>query len=285
MVQSSVADPTLRAGQIVRGPWPSEKLSRVAGGDLAVGNLVKFGTDPETQCIELPALPSADDDAIATAAVIGSSTSAQSIDASSFDGAIGRDRITPCRSITVDWDASADWDTPSGECRVDIYGVDASGAAIKDTVVRPNSGAVAYDDSTRLAFAMVTLVDIEACNGAGGTATIGVSNDVVELSPSDYPGVALYEAMKEPNTTAREIAQYDDVNVMTKGVVGVTVEHAVSVGDAAYVRVLEAGSDLRGQFTGQDGADTPATYARLAGARYRSSASADAVAMLELVGA
>lgn len=282
MVQSAVEDPALRKGQIVEG-WPQGVISRACEGDLAAGSLVKLGTAPETQVIELPALPAADPDAVMTSAALASAATAQSLNASNFDGAIGRDRITPARTVTITFDASADWDTPSGECRVDIYGVDALGAEIKDTISKPNgSGAGTY--TTEKAYASVVHVDVEACNGAGGTADIGVSNARVELSQKDYPGVALYESIKEPNTTAREFAQYEDVAVLKSGVVAVQVEHAVSAGDDAYVRVLESGADLRGQWTGQDGADTPASYARFPAAHFVSSASADGIAHLEIGG-
>lgn len=283
MVQAVIADPTMRKGQIMRGPWPQEVISRLCEGDLAAGNLVKWGTDRERQALEIPTLPVADVDAIATAAVIASAATVQSIGAATFDGVIGRDRITPCRTLTITFDASADWNTPSGECRVDFYGVDALGAAVKDTISKPNgSGATAYN--TEVAFSGCVQVDIEACNGAGGTATIGVGLDRVELSPADYPGIAIYEPIKEPNTTAREYDDEEEVAILTRGRICSVPEHAVSVGDQVYVRVLAAGADLCGQLTGQDGADTPGTYARLVGARWISVAAADGVAVVELAG-
>lgn len=282
MVQTAVADPSMRKGQVIQGPWPQDIISRVCEGAITAGNLVQYGTDPERQVQPMAALPAADVDAIATAAVIGSAITAQNIGATTFDGAVGRDRITPARTVSVNFDASADWDTPSGECRVDIYGFDAAGTRIKDSVSRPNSGAVVYAASTRLAFAAVTETDIEACNGAGGTATIGLSNDTVELSPNDFPGLAVYELMMEPNTAAAEFADEAEIAVLTHGRICSIPEHAVSIGDDVYVRVLEAGADLRGQLTGMDGADTPATYAKLAGARWVSAAAADAPAKVEL---
>jgi hypothetical protein len=281
MVQTAVADPTMRKGQIIQGPWP-EVISRVCEGAITAGNLVQHGTDPERQVQPMAALPAADVDAIATAAVIGSATTAQNISATTFDGAVGRDRITPARTVSVNFDASADWDTPSGECRVDLYGFDAAGTRIKDCVSRPNCGAVVYAASTRLAFSDVTELDIEACNGAGGTATIGLSNDTVELSPNDFPGIAVYELMMEPTIPAAEFADEDEIAVLTHGRICSIPEHAVSVGDDVYVRILEDGADLRGQLTGMDGADTPATYAKLAGARWVSAAEADAPAKVEL---
>jgi hypothetical protein len=286
MVQTAVADPVLREGQIFNGPWPQKILSRIAEDDIGFGRLVDYGTDPETQVQEIPALPVADVDAIMTAAALASAAAAQDIASGNFDGVIGRDRISPCRCITVTFDADAGWDTVSGECRIDIYGTDASGASIVDTVAKANgSGAVTL--TTRKAFAQVDRVHVEACNAATGTATMGVSNDVVELTQRDYPGVAAFYKMKEPNDTTTpvyEIAQYDDVDVLQEGRIVVVVEHAVSVGDQAYVRVLAAGNDVRGQFTGQDGADTPATYAKLAGGSFMTAAAADGLAVLELRG-
>ena len=286
MVQAAVADPVLREGQIYNGPWPSKVLSRIAEDDIGFGRLVDFGTDPEIQVQEIPLLPVADVDAIATAAIAVSAAAAQDIASGTFDGVIGRDRISPCRCITMTFDASVDWDTPSGECRVDFYGTDALGASVKDTISKANgSGAGAI--TTRIAFAQCDRYHVEACNGAAGTATIGVSNDVVELSQRDYPGVAAYQALKEPNIVVApvyEIAQYDDVDVVQVGQIVVVPEHAVSVGDQAYVRVLLAGNDVRGQFAGQDGADTPATYAKLAGATYMTAAAADGLAVVQLRG-
>jgi hypothetical protein len=284
MVQAAVADPVLREGQIFNGPWPQKILSRIAEDDIGFGRLVDYGTDPETQVQEIPVLPAADPNAILTNATFASAAAAQDIASGTFDGVIGRDRISPCRTVTITFDADAGWDTPSGECRVDIYGTDASGAQIKDTIAKPNgSGAGTY--TTRLAFSQVDRVHVEECNAGTGTADMGVSNGVVELSLRDYPGVACFQSMKEPNDTVipvYEIAQYDDVDVLQQGRIVVVVEHAVSVGDQAYIRVLAAGNDVRGQFAGQDGADTPATYAKLANAYYMTAAAADGLAVVEL---
>ena len=286
MVQAAVADPSLRRGQLMSTPAESRVISRFAEGALADGNLVGFGTDAETQCLEIAALPAADGDAIMTAAALGSAVAAQSLDAANFDGATNRDRIAPAQAVTVTFDAAnlVDWDTASGECRIDIYGVDALGADIKDTIARPNGAAFATVFATELAFASVYHVDVEACNAAAGTAVMGLNSSRTGLSAKDFPGVALYESMKEPNTAARLYADEEAVSILIEGRVAVIVEHAVSVGDDAYVRVLAAGADLTGQWTGQDGADTPATYARFPGAKFTTAAAADAVAVLELRG-
>jgi len=263
---------------------PEDAISGKCEGALQAGRLVVYGTTRDEQIAEMAALPAVDVDAIATAAVIGSAAAAQSIGAGVFDGVIGFDRIAPCRTVVVVFDANADWDTPSGECRVDIYGHDAFGAEIKDTVSRANVGAVQQTIATEHAFASVNRIDIEACNGATGTATVGVNNDKVELSQYDYPGLAIYRAGKQPNTALRNFADGEDVSVMVKGRMFAVPEHDVTSGDQVYVRVLEAGNDLRGQLTGQDGAATPATYAKLAGAKWRHAGVADAFSIVELAG-
>ena len=70
--------------------------------------------------------------------------------------------------------------------------------------------------------------------------------------------------------------------MLVKGRIFSVPEHAVTVGDDVYVRVAASGSDLRGQLTGQDGADTPATYARVTHMRWASSGAADTVQIVEV---
>ncbi len=287
MVQTAISDPSLREGQIIDGWWTSHRVSkRVEGSDgMSFGRMVEHGTDPAKQVQEPAATPAADDDAIMTAAVLTSDNSAQSIWAAAFDGAIGRDRIAPCRCLTISFDGSADWDTPSGECRVDAYYYDADGGKVVDTIAKPNgSGAGVY--TFGIPASMVEHVDVEACNGGGGTATMGVATigatSPVALALEDYPGVSIYRPITEPASDARELAEYDEVGVLTSGVIGVKVEHEVSAGDPAYVRMVAAGTDLRGQFTGSDGADEPNVYAKLARARFESAASAGEIARLRI---
>jgi hypothetical protein len=67
MVQTAVADPTLREGQW-SADFPASFISRVAEGALSVGRLVGWGTHPERQVLEPAAVPGADADAIMTAA-------------------------------------------------------------------------------------------------------------------------------------------------------------------------------------------------------------------------
>ncbi len=284
VVQAAVADPTSVEGALIRGPWAEEIISRACEGALAAGRLVEYGTDPAQQVQEMAALPAVDADAIClTASNFNSAAAAQTLNAGQLDGAIGRDRIAPCRTITCFFDADAGWDTPTGQCRIDIYGHDAAGAEIWDTVVKVNgSGSVTL--TTAKAFASVYRIDIEECNAGTGTGTVGVSNLRVELSPADYPGLSIYRAAREPGTALRNFTDNAALDILMRGRLMCVPEHAVAQGDQVYVRVLAAGNDLRGQLTGQDGADTPATYAKLAGAKWVSAAAADGFARVELAG-
>ena len=283
VVQAAVADPTAVEGALTDG-FPHEIISRTTEGALQAGRLLVWGTNRAQQASEIAALPAADVDAIATAAVfLSNALTATTILPAAFDGVINRDRIGPCRTLSFNFDADVGWDTPSGECRVDVYGIDAMGSEIKDTVSKANgSGAVAL--TTRLAFASVTQIDIEATNANTGAGTVGVTNDRVELSQRDYPGLACYRAGKEPNTAARNFADNEAVSILVRGKMYGVPEHAVTDGDDVYVRVLEVGADLRGQLTGMDGVDTPATYAKLAGAKWRHASLADAFSIVELAG-
>jgi len=273
-----------REGALARGPYDAE--SYAAEGALAVGLLLDFGTDPDRQVRAMPALPAADVDAIMTAAQFASTVAGQSYStAVHFDGAIGHDRISPAATISVTFAAANinDWNTPAGECLVEIYGLDEDGNSIKDSISRPN-GAATATYSTRLAFSAVHRIDTPACNGATGTGTVGFSLDRVALGRADYPGIAIYDPAKEPNTALLEVADEDQISVLTAGKFWAVTEHAVTNGDDVYVRVVLAALDVRGQFTGQDGAAVPATYAHLSNARWRSDAAADGLAIIELKG-
>lgn len=284
VVQAAVVDPTAVEGAIANGNWPMEIDSRICEGALQAGRLLVWGTNRAEQIAEMAALPAAAPAAICTAAVfVSNALTASTVLAGAFDGATGRDRIAPCRTVTVTFDADAGWDSPAGATLVDIYGYDAFGAEIWDSIQKENgSGAGTY--TTRQAFSMVKHIDISATNANTGTGTVGLSNDFVELSQRDYPGVALYRAGKQPNTAARNFADGESASILRRGRFIAVPEHAVTDGDDVYVRVLAAGADLRGQFTGQDGADTPATYAKLAGAKWRLAALADAFSIIELAG-
>jgi hypothetical protein len=267
-----------REGQIDEA-FDNMTRSAYAEGAIRAGLLLVKGTSDD-QVAHPAAIPGADVDAFATA--IASSLAAQTINgAVSLDGVIGIGRCSPARPITMVFDASADWDTIGGELRVDFYGIDANGNKIQDQIAKINgSGAVTL--TTEHCFAQLEEGHIEASNGVGGTATIGVSNAKVEFGKLDVAGVAVYDCAREPaSTTGYDYDNQDPVSVLSKGRIAVTVEHAVSVNDAVYVRSVLAGADLRGQFDG-DAVSGNANFGRLLNARFVKSALADAVAVIEV---
>jgi len=273
-----------REGAIAESPYDAE--SYAAEGNIGVGLLVGFGTDPRKQVLPMAALPAADVDAIMTAAQFASTAAGQSYStAAHFDGATGHDRLIPAATISVTFAPANinDWNTPSGECLVEIYGLDKEGNDIKDSISRPN-GAATATYSTRLPFAAVHRIDTPACNGAAGTGTVGFSLDRVGLGRDDFPGIGIYDPAREPFAVLTEVGDEDQLSVLTSGKFWAVAEHAVSNGDHVYVRVLLAVLDVRGQFTGMDGAAVPATYAHLSNARWRTAADADGLAIIELKG-
>ena len=282
MVQAAVADPTPVEGQLIRGPWTDEIISRTCEGDLAAGRLLEWGTDPATQVMEMAAIPVADADAIMTAAVFVTSAGLVDYLPAVFNGVIGFDRIAPARNVTITFDAHADWNVATGLI-IQVFGHDAYGAPIAEEHVKL-TGSGAYTWTSLQAFSSVTTVRRGICAGAGGTGTVGVSSARMELSQNEYPGIAVYEAAKEPNTAARNYADEEPVSILTHGRFIAVPEHAVTAGDDVYVRVLTAGADLVGQFTGMDGAVTPGTYAKLLGAKWLTPSAADGLATIELAG-
>src|SRR6056300_976016 len=108
MVQTAIADPVLREGMLMEGFWTNHRISRLVEGanGMSFGRLCEFGTDPSKQVQEPAATPVADVDSIGTAAVFASAAAAQTVMATNFDGVIGRDRIAPCRCLTITFDAS-----------------------------------------------------------------------------------------------------------------------------------------------------------------------------------
>jgi hypothetical protein len=88
----------------------------------------------------------------------------------------------------------------------------------------------------------------------------------------------MYDPATEPASATEDVADEQDVNVLVKGTILVTVEAAVVAGDGAWVRVTESGSDLRGQFRGSYATG----FARLEGASFKTSAAQDGLAVLEL---
>jgi hypothetical protein len=94
----------------------------------------------------------------------------------------------------------------------------------------------------------------------------------------------IYDPAREPNAVLLEVADNDQCSVLTAGKFWAVTAHAVSDGDDVYVRHTLVATDVRGQFTGQDGAALPNLYAHLSNARWRTDVAADGLAIIELKG-
>lgn len=268
-----------REGQIADA-YPSHVDAYVVEGssDLKVGLLVDQGTN-DRQCTPMAALPAVDADGIKLA--FASVVAAQDYDSTDLDGAIGQGRIIPARSITFTADAHADWGVGAlGGTWIKVDGEDAAGNPQQESMFLPANGGVTL--TTDGAFSRVTSVHVGANDGTGGSGTVGVSNTVVEVGKATNPGVVVYDPMSEPNSVTAEYTQYESVNMLRSGRFLAVPEHAVVEGESVFVRVLLAGADVRGQFTGDTGAVTPGTYAKVLGARWREAAAADGLAMIEI---
>lgn len=255
--------------------------SGLAEHTLRAGLLAIRGTTG--QQVDHPlAIPGADVDSLITVAVGASAAAKVSYDTiAEFDGAIGMARISPAVPITWSPDASADWNTVTGECVVDIYGEDADGEPIHDTLSRPNgAGAAIY--TTAHCFSRVRRIDQQACVGAAGTCTFGTSAARCEYGKLDALGVVNYDRGTPPATTAGYDYEVGQVAPIQKsGLVAVTTEDAVAPGDPVFVRVVVAGADLRGQFTGDLQADD-ASFARVLGWTWESTTPADSVGIIRI---
>jgi hypothetical protein len=275
----ATAIPALREGQLSELGYKAE--SYVAEGAVRAGLLIVRGSSRK-QAQHPAAIPAADTNSLKLS--FNSSTAVQSFDTiAEFDGATGMGRISPAVPVTMTFDAGnvADWNNPSGSLIIEVYGIDASGNKIKDSMIHVN-GAGAETISTELCFAAVHQIDFPNCNGNTGTGEIGTSAAKAEYGKLDVLGIAIYDRATEPAaTTGYDFDDTEAFSVLKNGKIGVTVEDAVALDDPVYVRVVAAGADLRGQFTGDLQADD-ANFALLLGARYTRAAAGDGIAELEL---
>lgn len=286
-VQTTYGAPnTYREGQIVDA-YPDGLDSYVVEGTTAIkaGILALQGTH-DRQLLPMAALPAADPNGIKLAFASNVLDQEYVADGAGtdLDGVTGEALIIPARSVTFTADADVGWGSALGFQRVAVYGVDAAGEAIHDDMFIPNGGGVTLH--TDHAFAFVTSVRVSPALAGTGTGQIGLSNDVVEVGPLTHPGVPVYEPMVEPESAVAgggEFGQYDQVAVMRKGRFAAVSEHVIdSMREDVYVRVLAAGADVRGQFTGRRGAGTPATYARVRKAHWIETVAADGLAGIQI---
>lgn len=239
-----------------------------------VGTATKFGLLCELSSGKvqpLSALPSADDDSIAT--LLASAATAQVFQLTDFDGAIGTGFIYPAQRLSFKFNNHGDWD----DTVMRVVGEDPSGAVIVEDILVPNGGNTTVY-STGL-FRRVERIHLPAQTGTNGTMDVGTDPTYYAMYVGqDCPGVCVYEPMSQSYAATTELGVGEMASVMQKGRFYAVTENTTAIGDPVYVRMVESGTDMRGQFR----AGRAANFALLVGARFVTAASTDGLAVVEL---
>jgi hypothetical protein len=166
----------------------------------------------------------------------------------------------------------ADWLATT--CKVTTVG--PGGVMQEERFAVPAGGNVVLTGN--LPFAHFVKAEFETQGGTNGTVYFGTDPTDVALDLSSFPGVAVYDPGIEPYSAAAEIEDEKPLSVLSKGRVYMVVEEAVVAGAPVFVRMLEAGADLRGQVRG-----TPAAnFYRFVGAKFLTAAAADGLAVMQI---
>jgi len=263
-----------REGALAVAPYPAEIVSRKAEGAIRAGLLVERGTAYD-QVKPIAALPAADPNAINATAML-SAVAAAHHGPATFDGVVGASRIHPPQRLSLTLNAHADW--PDG--MISVQGEGPGGEMLVEDVLIPAGGNIVL--YTHGIFSLASDIWLPACGGVNGELLVGTEPTYYGVDPRGYPGIALYDRDGEPSaTTTVTIDDEGDVSLLRKGWVWVIVEAAVVHGAPAYVRMVLAGSNVRGQWRG-----SPATgFCRVPGAQFiTSQASVGGLATLEIGG-
>jgi hypothetical protein len=249
-------------GQVVT-EFPYKERSYSAEGALKNGCLLVRGTN-EDQARHPPALPADDPDGIME--TVASAATDQTFAGSDFDGDIGEGRITPPRAVTLTFGGTV---AHFGVIDVLVKGENANGDPL--TAVVHFDGATGGTYATQAAFSRVESVFVPAGTDVSGTLTVGVSDDIVEYGVLDVVGICRYIPTKEPaETSGYDHDDEDRITSVHDGRICCNVELTADVnvvaGDPVYVRVVEVGSDIRGQLTGKQ--LTGGNFARLLNATW-----------------
>lgn len=255
---------------IADGALMQDVISTAAEGTVALGCAVLKGTNPR-QGKPVAAVAAAATSILDASPGGASAASAQTITSASFDGTIGAARIVPAQQVTMVLNSHADWDATTAT----FYGEDADGNQLVEDVLIPNGGNTTI--ATKAAFGRLVSVYIPAQTGTNGTFTIGTTPTQAEFSRADILGVSIWQSAHEPYTSDSYVDN-DEMPVLRKGRVYVVTEDAVVNGDPVYVRIVVSGADACGQF----GGERSASFALLRGARFRTTAAIDGVAVVEL---
>lgn len=262
----SYVSSSLIAGQLADNGH-REVNSVIAEAAIAAGIVGIRGGTTRTE-VRPPTSPdAADPDAFATAAVIISAATAQTVAAASFDGVVATGELFPPRNVTLTLSSHANWDLTTAR----VYGTDEDGRAIFEDLVIPDAGGVTVTGV--LHFRTVTALYIPAQGGTAGTATLGFGS---LLGPIDHGvhGVAVYDASREPEAYPIDYV----VPCLTKGRIAVNCETSYTDGNPVFVRFIATGDEVAGQVRASADANDCAFLKR---ARFVGSGSAG-VAVIDL---
>lgn len=256
----------LVAGQIADNGH-GEVNSVIAEAAIAAGLVGIRGGTTRTE-VRPPTSPdAADPDAIATATVIISAATAQTIAAASFDGVVAGAEMFPPRNVTLTLSSHADWDATTAV----VTGTDEDGRVVQESFLIPNGGAATVTGLRH--FRTVSSIYIPAQSGTGGTATAGFGSS---LGPIDHGvhGVAVYDASREPEAYPIDYV----VPCLIKGRIAVVCETTYTDGNPVFVRFIATGDEVAGQVRATADANDCAFMKR---ARFVGSGSAG-VATIDL---
>jgi hypothetical protein len=239
---------------------PGLLVMRTSGGDRAVST---------------PAAVAADDDAILVA--LATSASQQVLDTEA-DGVIALGRISPPRKITITRSSHANQDAVTAV----LAGLDENGLPVTENIAFADVGGEVL--TSTLFYSYFTSLTIPAQGGTGGTTAIGVAGvSGVSLEGGDVMGVSVrtQKGLITPSSSNNEnYEDSDQMPVLRKGRIFVTVENAFRAGDVVLVRLVAAGAEALGGFrvqTTDSGDAAPCKRARLI-----SSGSAGELGVLEV---
>ena len=178
----------------------------------------------------------ADADAFATATVLISAATAQTVAAAAFDGVVAAGELFPPRNVTLTLSSHADWDATTAV----VTGTDEDGRVVQETLLIPNGGNATVTGLRH--FRTVSSIYIPAQSGTGGTATLGFGSS---LGPIDHGvhGVAIYDASREPEAYPIDSV----VPCLCKGRIAVVCETSYTDGNPVFVRFIATGDEVAGQ--------------------------------------
>lgn len=247
----------------------------ICDGAVQAGILGQFadvqnvGTDINPGEFKPLAALAVDVDAIVT--TLASVASITTLSGAGLTGVVGAAEMVPARRITVILDSHANWDAGTWY----LTGRDVNGELRQEALVVADAGAATY--TSKHFYSKVESILIPAQASTGGSMTVGITADEGEFSTSNF-GIALRPPSGEPLTSGDLFEDGDTVDVLRKGSVYAVSEAATAKGDLVYVRCVESGADMRGQFSNAAGAN----FGLLHGAYWAVGCALDGIGVIAL---